>query len=183
MKYWKYIELDNWELIRDKTITYLRDHTLHLLKEHYRGPFIHLNAIEYVQHVPEVLDSGKRWGLTWEMASIFVMFDNKDCVPHKDYTDTIGRINIPLLNCRGSTTYFYDNLTAKRLMLPTGAPFYATVNKDYRIVDSVEIDRPTAIKVGEGHSVKMVEGNFPRVTLTLAYNPDVGLLIDDDTIL
>jgi hypothetical protein len=107
------------------------------------------------------------------------MWDNKDCLPHKDYTDSIARVNFPILNCEGTRTVFYDNLKSKRLILPTGAPFYMTMNKDYVEVDSVEVTQATIVRISEGHSVIMNEEKFPRITLTLSFTPDIGLLLDD----
>jgi hypothetical protein len=107
------------------------------------------------------------------------MWNNKDSVVHKDYTDSIGRINIPLLNCNGTYTMFYENVKSKRLILPTGAPFYMTTNKDYIEADRVEINEPTIIKVCDAHNVIMNEHSAPRITLTLACTPDAGLLLED----
>jgi hypothetical protein len=179
MQYWKRIELDNLDIIKQKSLDYIKTQTNHLDKSKYFGPFINLNRFKYIEYVPEVAESFKKHGLFFEDANIFLMWDNKDCVPHKDYTDSIARVNIPLLNCEGTFTTFYENLKSKRLLLPTGVPFYVTVNKDYVEVDRMPFDSPAIVRISEGHSVIMNESNFPRITLSLSFNPDPGLLLDD----
>jgi hypothetical protein len=54
-----------------------------------------------------------------------------------------------------------------------------TINKDYEEVGGVEIDRPTIVRISEGHTVVMNDKSFPRITLTVSTIPDVGLLLDD----
>lgn len=178
MKYWKYLELDNSEKIHEKTLKYIQEKTDFMDKSKYKGPYITLNFFEYKKTVPELQESFLKYGLYITGIHIFLMWRPGDCIPHKDYTDSIARVNFPILNCQGSKTIFYENLKSKRAMLPTRSPFYITVNKDYKEVDSVEIDRPTIVRISEGHTVKMNSEKFPRITLTVSTIPDVGLLLD-----
>jgi len=179
MEYWKYLELDNVEKIQEKTLTFIREKTDFMDKSKYKGPYINLPFFDYNKDVPELQESFLNYGLYITGIHIFLMWNNTDCIPHKDYTDAIGRVNIPILNCQGSKTIFYKNLKSKRLMLPTRSPFYMTINKDYEEAGGVEIDRPTIVRISEGHTVVMNDKNFPRITLTVSTIPDVGLLLDD----
>lgn len=179
MQYWKYIDIDYVDVITKKTYDFIKYETEHLDKSKYKGPFINLSHHAFINYVPEIRTAFKPYGLFFEDANIFLMWDNKDCLPHKDYTDSIARVNLPILNCEGSKTIFYDNLISKRVILPTLAPFYYTVNNDYKKVDEVEIDRPTIVRISEGHHVVMNEEKFPRITLTMSFTPDIGLLLDD----
>lgn len=179
MQYWKHIDIDHYDTIVSKTLDFIKTKTVHMDRKKYRGPFINLPHYDFIKHVPEVNLAFKKYGLFFEDANIFLMWDNRDCVPHKDYTDSIARVNLPILNCEGTKTLFYENLKSKRLILPTGAPFYMTMNKDFRQVDEVEMTQATIVRISEGHSVIMNESNFPRITLTLSFTPDVGLLLDD----
>ncbi len=179
MKYWKHIDIDYYDTIVEKTLDFIKTKTVHMDKSKYKGPFINLPHYQFIKHVPEVNLAFRKYGLFFEDANIFLMWDNKDCVPHKDYTDSIARVNLPILNCQGTKTVFYDNLKSKRLILPTGAPFYMTMNKDYVKVDEVEMTQATIVRISEGHSVIMNESNFPRITLTLSFTPDAGFLLDD----
>jgi hypothetical protein len=179
MSYWKRIELKNIDVIIEKSLEFLKIHTPYMMKESFKGAFISLAPYQFLQKIPEITESLQEHGLFVEDANIYVMWNNKDSVVHKDYTDSIGRINIPLLNCEGTYTTFYENVHSRRLVLPTSAPFYMTTNKDYIEVDRVEIIQPTIIKVCDGHNVIMDETRVPRITLTLTCTPDAGLLLDD----
>jgi hypothetical protein len=179
MQYYKKIEVDYYDTIIEKTLDFIKTKTDHLDKSKYKGPFINLPHWDFIKHVPEIDWAFRKYGLFFEDANIFLMWDNRDCLPHKDYTDSIARVNFPILNCQGTRTVFYNNLKSKRLILPTGAPFYMTMNKDYVEVDSVEMTQATIVRISEGHSVIMNEEQFPRITLTLSFTPDAGLLLDD----
>lgn len=180
MNYWKYIDLDPvlLKIIQEKSMAFLNNNTHHMDKTKFMGPFNNLGH-DFINHVPEVREAFRQHNMFYEDANIFLMWNNKDCVPHKDYTDSIARVNIPLLNCDGTYIVFYENLKAKRLILPTSAPFYATVNNDYKEVARVEFNRPIIARISEGHHVIMDETRVPRITLTMSFNPDPGLLLDD----
>jgi hypothetical protein len=179
MQYWKRIPIDNADVIISKTLEFIKRQQNILDKSQYRGPFINLQHLGYFKEVPEVTTAFHRYGLVLEDANIYLMYSNRDSMPHKDYTDSIARVNIPILNCEKTWTTFYKNVQAKRLVLPTGAPFYATTNRDYVEVDRVETNQPTIIRISEGHNVIMDDTRSPRIMLTLTFNPDVGLLLDD----
>lgn len=179
MQYWKRLNIEYEDVIKSKTLDFITHHTEHMDKKKYRGPFITLPTQPYIDFVPEIHLAFNPLGLYFEDANIFLMWNNKDCMPHKDYTDSIARVNLPILNCENTQTVFYKNLKSKRMMLPTGAPFYITMNKDYEEVTRMETNQATIVRISEGHSVIMNETKFPRITLTLSFNPDPGLLLDD----
>ncbi len=64
-------------------------------------------------------------------------------------------------------------------MLPTGAPFYMTYNKDYVEADRMPFEFPAIVRISEGHDIFMDETKAPRITLTISTTPDAGLLLDD----
>lgn len=177
--YWKKIELDNLELIREKTLNFLKIETDHLERAKFKGPFINLKKYKFLEQIPEIGVAFRKLGLFPDDASIYVTYQNKDSFPHKDYTDSIARVNIPILNYEGSFTTFYANVKAQRLVLPTGAPFYMTSNNDYYEVDRMPFEFPAIVRISEGHNIVMDETKTPRVTLTISTTPDAGLLLDD----
>jgi len=181
MQYWKRLDLDNWELIAEKTLDYIKNHTTLLDQSTFKGPFNPFDTAHFISEVPELAQSFAKHGLHYEAANVYVMWANEQSFPHKDYTDSIGRINIPILNCAESSTVFYSNLQGRRVVLPTGAPFYMTMNRKSLIqVGSVEINQPTIVRISEGHDV-ILPNNMPvpRITLTVSTVPDCGLLLDD----
>ena len=179
MQFWKHIEAEYYNEIVSKTYNYIKYETDYLDKSKFKGPFINLPHQKFIEYVPEINLAFESYGLFFENADIFLMWSNNDCAPRKDYTDSIARINFPILNCEGTKTLFYNNLKIKSLILPTGAPFYMTMNKDCVHVDEVEEVCATIVRISEGYNIVMKEDNFPRITLMLSFNPDVGLLLDD----
>jgi len=179
MQYWKHININNLETIISKTKQFIELQTKHLDKSTFTGPFNALSTAEFKNYMPELLAALKEHGLYYEDANLYVMWNNQDALPHKDYTGAIARLNIPILNCEGTWTTFYENLKSRRLMLPNGNPYYMTVNKDYTEVTRVEMIKPAICRISEGHSVLMDEERCPRIMLTVSTIPDVGLLLDD----
>ena len=179
MQYWKHIELADVETIIAKTRQYIEKHTTHLDKKTFRGPFNALDNSSFKAFMPELVAALREHGLFYEDANVYVMWNNQDALPHKDYTGAIARLNIPILNCEGTWTTFYKNLQTRRLMLPTGNPYYLTTNKDYEEATRVEMLKPAICRISEGHSVIMDEERRPRIMLTVSTIPDCGLLFDD----
>lgn len=177
--FWKRIELDNLEIIRKKTLDFLYEKTDLLDKSKFKGPFINLKKYNFLDLIPEINQSFRKLDLFPDDASVYITYKNKDSVPHKDYTDSIGRVNIPILNYEGSYTIFYNNVQARRLVLPTGAPFYMTTNTDFVESTRMPFEFPAVVRISEGHNILMDESKTPRVTLTVSTTPDAGLLLDD----
>ena len=117
MQYWKKLNIEHEDTIKSKTLDFIKYHTEHMDRKKYKGPFITLPTQPFIDFVPEIHLAFNPYGLYFEDANIFLMWDNKDCVPHKDYTDSIARVNLPILNCEGTQTVFYKNLKSKRMML------------------------------------------------------------------
>ena len=180
-EYWKKIEIDNLEVIRKKTLDWLTNETDYLLKSKWKGPFVPLKKHRFLEVVvPEIAESFRKLDLFPDDASIYVTYHNGDSIPHKDYTDSIGRINIPILNYENSFTVFFENLKGKRAILPTGSPFYMTTNRDYYEVTRLPFDSPAIVRISEGHDILMTDfTRVPRVTLTISTTPDAGLLLND----
>lgn len=179
MEYWKHIELVDINIIISKTKQFIEKHTPYLDKRMFRGPFNSLSTKGFGDFIPELHPALKAHGLYYEDANLYIMWNNQDALPHKDYTGAIARLNIPILNCEGTWTTFYQNLKCRRLMLPNGNPFYMTTNKDYIETTRIEMIKPAICRISEGHSVIMDEKRCPRIMLTLSTVPDVGLLLDN----
>lgn len=177
--YWKYIDLENLEVIQKKTIEFLHNKTTYLDRSKYRGPFENLKRYNFLNIIPEITESFRKLDLFPDDASLYITFKNSDSVPHKDYTDSIARVNIPILNCEGTFTTFYENIKVQKLILPTGAPYFMTYNNDYYEVDRMPFNQPAIVRISEGHNILMDENRFPRITLTISTTPDAGLLLDD----
>jgi hypothetical protein len=95
MEYWKRIKLSNIDTIISKSLDYVMQNTHHMEKVKFRGPFISISNQEYLKHVPEINEALREHKLFFEDVNIYMMWQNSDIMPHKDYTAAIGRINSP----------------------------------------------------------------------------------------
>jgi hypothetical protein len=179
MKYWKRINLEHEEEIRKKSLDLITKHSKILDPSQFKGSFIPMPP-EFLKFNPAINRAFEPYGRVCTEASVYLMWNNLDAIPHIDYQEAVARVNIPLLNCEGSSTIFYDNVQTKTLLLPTGAPYHAVTNTDYREVDRVEINSPTILRISAPHSVIMNQVRVPRLTLTLMLSPDIGDLLDPD---
>lgn len=179
MKYWKRITIDYEEEIRKKSLELITKHSNVLDQSQFKGSFIPMPP-EFIKFNTAINRAFEPYGRECVKAGIYLMWNNLDAIPHIDDQEAIARVNIPLLNCEGTSTIFYDNVQTKTLLLPTGAPYHAVTNTDYREVDRVEINSPTIIRISEPHSIVMNEARSPRLTLTLTLTPDISDLLDHD---
>ena len=180
MQYWKRIHLEHFEVIQRKTLELIKSHPSNVLdKRNFRGSFIPIPDTEFMAKVPEINQSFALYGRQCVKSSLYLMWNNSDALPHVDGAESIARVNIPILNCEGTSTVFYENIVTRPLRLPTGVVFEPVINHDYREVTRVEISSPTIIRVREGHSVIMNESQAPRITLTLHVEPDIVDLLED----
>ena len=178
MKYWKRIQLEHVEIIQKKTLALMAKHSDIMDRTKFKGSFIPFPD-QYLDHVPEVNQAFAPYGRVCVKAAVYLMWNNRDAMPHVDGEDSIARVNIPLLNCEGTSTVFYENIKTMALKLPTGVVYHPVVNTDYYEVDRVEINSPTILRVTSGHSIIMDEARAPRITLTLMLDPDIHTLLDD----
>ncbi len=178
MKYWKRIKLEYKKEIRERTLELITRHSKILDPRDFKGSFIPMPP-EFVQHNPYINKAFEPYGRTCIEASVYIMWNNLDAIPHIDYQEAVARVNIPILNCENTSTIFYDNVQTKTLILPTGAPYHAVTNSDYYEVDRVEVNEPTILRISAPHSIVMNEQKAPRLTLTLMLDPDIGELLDN----
>ena len=179
MKYWQRIKIEYEKEIRERTLELITKHSNILDQSQFKGSFIPMPP-EFVKFNTAINRAFESYGRECVEAGVYLMWNNLDAIPHIDYQNAIARVNIPLLNCEGASTIFYDNVQTKTLLLPTGAPYHAVINTDYREIDRVEIDSPTILRISAPHSVIMNEARAPRLTLTLMLTPDIGDLLDQD---
>ena len=91
-------------------------------------------------------------------------------------TSTTCRINIPIRNCEYSETTFYtlkDNVSVNRNIKDV----VLVTEDDCNIVDKVSLRYPTALAVGQYHSVNMTENIFPRISITVGFKEDTSHLL------
>jgi hypothetical protein len=177
MKYYKYIELKNLESIQRKTIAYLN-----------KAPLIHgfnwLKFNDYIEVVPEILDSFKEHGLTPLAIATYITYYQEDSEVHVDYLNGKirhqCRINIPILNCKGSTTEFYKGGEFEIVTQADGLQFKKmTSSSVVTKVDEVELIMPAIFRVQEPHRVNTNLETIPRITISIYTDIDPVFLLEE----
>jgi hypothetical protein len=183
MIYYKKIEILNYDIIVQKSLDYVKSVPF-IYERQLTGPTY--RAPEFLSKCPEINESFKEFNLECTHTSFYVMYNNNHSVIHRDTApnSNIARINLPILNCRGSSTVYYTGGNYVRSVTPgnnTTSYFPdGTDDESIKEVDRVEIDRATVLNVVEPHRVFIGEGmQVPRITLTLSFSTDPSFLLKE----
>jgi len=181
MRYYKKIEIDFYNEIVQDSIDYLKTQKPDIYDRVQDTTYYPLNISEFKQHCPK-LDAGfARYGLTCNWIVAYVMKENRHSPIHVDGYPQLARINLPLLNCKGTRTMFYSggefNKRTHNDKTSIGAWLLSGTN-EFKIAGSVEIDSPTVLLVNEPHSV-IISKDVPRITLSLGFDKDPVFLLED----
>ena len=182
MKYHKYLDIDNLEIIQKKTLEYIVQNKFDCV-----SGFRHMDWDRYVIECPEILSAFNRYNTFPVNGFLCVSSKLTDFNIHIDYISDeyhLCRINIPILNCRGTLTVFYTggeyDIYVQRNNL---AAFAIKPNDNSTVkVDEVEIIKPTIIRVQEPHRIITDITNIPRISMTLVMNKDPVSLLEDDNV-
>jgi hypothetical protein len=175
MKYFQYITLDNIELIKDKILKFISP------IENIPLGLSFINKDLALIICPELADSVRQYDLEIENLALYtVRIDGPIHIDYKSEKHNKCRINIPLLNCQGSTTEFFSGGDYNRTFQPNKLSYYTNViNENVAVkVTEVEINQPTILNIQEPHRVitnKTLIG--PRITLSIFTDKDPIFLI------
>jgi hypothetical protein len=180
MKYYKSIEMNDFDLIKQATLQYAIE------KNHIeKFGFKFINWAEYVLSCPQILTAFSMYNLTPIQGFFIVAYSLRDAPLHIDYTSNtrpMCRINIPILNCEGSLTEFYTGGKYVPRTENNNGEFSFTIIDDISLatkVAEVEILKPTVIRIQEPHRVVPNLNAVPRITLSLVMNRDPVFLLDE----
>jgi hypothetical protein len=182
MKYYKKIEIDFYNEVVSDTLNYLKNQKPDIYNRKINATYYILDINEFKKFCPKLDLAFARYGIVCDFAVAFVMKTTSNSPLHVDnYSKGDARINIPILNTKGTLTRFYTGGTFKEIVNPiTKVPALTLKNIDgLKRVDSVEIDQATVIRVNEPHDILMNTNNSPRITLTLGFDKDPIFLLED----
>ena len=182
MKYYKKIEIDFYNEVVSDTLNYLKNKKPDIYNRKINATYYILDINDFKEFCPKLDLAFLRYGIVCDFAVAFVMKTNSDSPLNVDnYSKGDARINIPILNTKGTYTRFYTGGTFKEIVNPiTKVPALRLKNIDgLKRVDSVEIDQATIIRVNEPHDILMDTNNSPRITLTLGFDKDPVFLLED----
>jgi hypothetical protein len=176
--YYKKIEIDHLDTIKIKCLEYIK--TQADIYYNPQGSYLNLNFPELVAYCPELLTAFNQYDIVCTYAAAFVTYRNADILVHIDDGNDQARINIPLENCKNTFTGFYKGgMPLSYVNKTTGTIATRFIGPGITLIDQVEIDQATVIRVKAPHSVKMDEDHFPRVTITIGFDRDPVFLLDE----
>jgi hypothetical protein len=182
MKYYKKIEIDYYDEIVADTLKYLKEQKPDIYNKKIEATYYVLDLNEFKKYCPK-LDLGfLRYDLICNFAVAFVMHKTSDVKLHIDrYIMNSARINIPILNTNNTFTRFYTGgiFTEVTNPLTDVTALRLTGFDGLKLVDKVEIDKPTVMRVNEPHDILKLNSEIPRITLTLGFNKDPVFLLED----
>jgi hypothetical protein len=172
--YYKLLELDSWQAVSNRLNSYVDQHP-ELIKAQ-NSPWVNSNTQEVLTTIPELQDLFRPLNLTIARISFFIMWTNA-CEIHVDDTVCNARINIPVRNCTNTWTKFFTPPSSTiRKYQPNGVS-YMHIEGPFTEVDKFELIGPVVFKPKEPHQVIMDHNNFPRISVTIAFNEDPSSLI------
>jgi hypothetical protein len=181
MRYYKKIDIDYYDEIINDTLIYLKEQKPDIYNRIIPATYYVLDLEEFKRYCPKLDLAFAKYNLTCNYAVAFVMRDTSDVKVHIDTYWDSARINLPILNTQNTFTRFFEggkfsevtnpltNITALRLSSVTGL----------KIVDKVEIDKATVMRVNVPHDILKLNKEIPRITLTLGFDKDPVFLLED----
>ena len=167
MKY--YAELTDLNItgIVASSLAYLHKHHQNIFEEQVQF-FQPLNFSQFNQEVPELVECFATLGLEPVFVAALVMtFPNTDIHRDPGAKEDWARINVPILNCEYSETRFFK--------MKEGIVGTTNINEnDCDIVDSLTLSHATALAIGHPHQVVMLEGNYPRISLSVNFKDNAA---------
>ena len=183
MKYYKKIFLDDLETIQTKVLGFIKAKPSIYFRTSETS-YNWLDVPSLLHCCPELVTSFAKLDLKIVFAASHCMWKNTQSVVHIDRVPWECRINVPILNTKGSSTVFYTNVQYKDdvHVMADGRKYdvYTTTNTDFIEVDRVEIDQPTVLRVRAPHKVIMNEATVPRINLTLGFDKDPVYLLEGE---
>jgi hypothetical protein len=176
MIYYKKLDLE-FETVAKKTLEYATFH-----KDKIKSFWTNINFENFSKHVPEIITMFSPLNITPTRISLItaVTPDRSDPGIHRDHTSIPVRINVPILNCEYSQTKFWRTTSESTVeFIPgTDIPYFYLKESECELADTLVLDRPTAIRISEPHSVHVGE-KVPRLALTIEFAEDIEYLLND----
>jgi hypothetical protein len=172
MKVYEFLTIDNQELIADKLYNYIVNHT-DILKTKY--DWNTLNLKEVLSFVPELVEScAKLVNHPIKMIAVIYRASGDDGKIHIDQGAAKYRLLMPVKNCQGTYTKFYDlnGNNVKELFNPNGNS-YLTIEQTNPMpeIGCIELTQPIVFNSKIPHGVytnpNLIE---PRLSVTIGFN-------------
>lgn len=178
----KHIDLPGWEEVSSSVLKWTLENTDFCTNKKYRG-WTSIRTQKLLEEVPEINELFEVAGFKITNISFFLRNNCLTSPPHSHVGDDLARINIPILNCKGTFTKFYESTEIEELVYNAqGSPLTQLPSfNNVKEIASCEINVPTVLSVKTLHSVIIPPGTvFPRIMISVKVDPDpIYLLIKD----
>lgn len=120
-----------------------------------------------------------KFGTIKEITLLILVHSNTTL--HTDHTSGLNkdvnyRLNIPIKNCEGSLTCFYDIPQDQKLNFSTtsgGTKAWHIPLNNIKPITSVELSSPTIIHTSFPHAVISITNKLPRIAMTISFKEDL----------
>lgn len=154
--------------IANKTLDFIKQYSF--LYNRSIATLVPLAQLGLYEAVPEIRLACAEINLIPNFVAVHALHRQSESSPHYDSVTPQTRINIPLLNCVGSKTEFYEDPKSKIFLNPHNPSVAYTAESADQLtkIDEVEVDYATILRVSALHSV-VLGPNVPRFTLTIGF--------------
>ena len=176
MLYYKYLEIDNFEIIQQKTLEYLK---LNNIFDQQKFHWVQFDDL--IKFCPELHTAFDRYSIK-PCGAAAIVSKTKYLDIHIDSVPYKCRINIPIANCQGSKTLFFEGGEFDVMYTHNGLPYFKLKPSSIptlKQVAEVEIIKPTVIRVHVPHRVITNLERIPRVTLSIKFDVDPEFLLNN----
>ncbi len=173
MRYYRYIEDLEYNTTRLEVIEYIKIH-----KGKINSFWTNIDFQDFCKFVPSILTVFNPLNLTVKRVAFTAAV--KDIGIHRDKSESVARINLPIINCEHSITKFWKTETEPTLLhLPNGVPYLFLDEKDCTLVDSICLNKPAVLRIAEPHSIHVQIDKIPRISLTVEFHENIEHLLND----
>jgi len=178
----KHIDLPGWEEVSSYVLEWTLKNTDFFVNRAYKG-WTEIHTQKLLNGVPGINELFDTAGFKITNVSYFLKNNFIVHPPHSHVGHDLARINIPILNCKGTFTKFYESTEIGELGYNAQGHALAQLSSfnNVKEIASCEISVPTILSVKTLHSVVIPPGTvFPRIMISVKVDPDpIYLLIKD----
>lgn len=179
MRYYRQLEIPKLDVLTRNALHFIRSKP-DVFRRKQGINLMRLSLEEFSSKCPEAQEFATLLGLRITDVLTFVLWHPSQCGIHRDSWRHKARINIPLLNGKGTYTYFHDNVDTIETRNAAGSIVVVAKNQSTPHVAFVETVCPIVLRVQELHNVMLPYNNpVPRITLSLGFDIDPVFLLDD----
>ena len=175
---YKFLNIDNHQVIGDEVYQYTIDHTQVLL---LKNLFVDQDIGKMLHYCPLLNDFLNIYKLIPKRLAIIVCPKNSEITMHKDNdgVDPYVRILWPVRNCQGSTTKLWQVPDdAGTLAVDTNGIVYTRFPIDQKRsqIDEFELSHPVLFNASCAHSVHPAPGSTKkRISFTIGFDRDLPI--------